>query len=65
MRDRIQFHISEGTVAMRILTWVPLFRVNKEYEEWSGHGGYPMVPEELKGRAISMPYDAKEVLERL
>lgn len=42
-----------------------LFRVNKEYKEWSGHGGYSMVPEELKGRATSMPYDAKEVLERL
>jgi NAD-dependent SIR2 family protein deacetylase len=42
-----------------------LFRINKGYKEWSGHGGYPMVPEELKGRATSMPYDAKEVLERL
>jgi hypothetical protein len=42
-----------------------LFRVNKEYKEWSGHGGYSMVPEELNGRATSMPYDAKEVLERL
>jgi NAD-dependent SIR2 family protein deacetylase len=42
-----------------------LFRINKEYKEWPGHGGYPMVPEELKGRATSMPYDAKEVLERI
>jgi NAD-dependent SIR2 family protein deacetylase len=42
-----------------------LFRINKEYQEWSGHGGYSMVPEQLKGRATSMPYDAKEVLEHL
>jgi NAD-dependent SIR2 family protein deacetylase len=42
-----------------------LFRINKEYKEWPGHGGYCMVPEQLKGRATSMPYDAKEVLERL
>jgi NAD-dependent SIR2 family protein deacetylase len=42
-----------------------LFRINKEYKEWPGHGGYPMVPEELKERATSMPYDAKEVLEHL
>lgn len=42
-----------------------LFRINKGYREWSGHGGYPMVPLELKGRATSMPYDAKEVLEHL
>ena len=42
-----------------------LFRINKEYKEWSGHRGYALVPDELKGRATSMPYDAKEVLERL
>ena len=42
-----------------------LFRVNREYKEWPGHGGYPMVPLELKGRATSMPYDAGEVLEHL
>jgi NAD-dependent SIR2 family protein deacetylase len=42
-----------------------LFRINKEYKEWPGHGGYPMVPEELKGRATSMPYDAEEVLTHL
>lgn len=42
-----------------------LFRVNKEYREWPGHGGYPMVPEELEGKATPMPYDAKEVIERL
>jgi NAD-dependent SIR2 family protein deacetylase len=42
-----------------------LFRINKEYKEWPGHGGHPMVPEELKGRATSMSYDAKEVLAHL
>lgn len=42
-----------------------LFRVNTEYREWPGHGGYPMVPEQLKGRATSMPYNAKEVIECL
>jgi NAD-dependent SIR2 family protein deacetylase len=42
-----------------------LFRVNKEYREWPGHGGYSIVPEELMEKATSMPYDAKEVVERL
>jgi NAD-dependent SIR2 family protein deacetylase len=42
-----------------------LFRVNREYREWTGHGGYPMVPPELNGRATSLPFDAKEVLESL
>jgi NAD-dependent SIR2 family protein deacetylase len=42
-----------------------LFRINKEYREWPGHGGYPMVPRELRGRATSMPFDAKEVVEHL
>jgi NAD-dependent SIR2 family protein deacetylase len=42
-----------------------LFRVNKEYREWPGHGGFPMVPEELIGKATPMPYDAKDVIERL
>lgn len=42
-----------------------LFRVNKEYKEWPGHGGYAMVPMALQGRATSMPYDAQDVLEHL
>ena len=32
-----------------------LFRVNREYREWPGQGGYPMVPEELVGKATPMP----------
>jgi NAD-dependent SIR2 family protein deacetylase len=40
-----------------------LFRVNREYREWPGHGGYPMLPRELRGKSTSMPYDAKEVIE--
>jgi NAD-dependent SIR2 family protein deacetylase len=42
-----------------------LFRINREYKEWPGHGGYPMVPPELKGKATSIPFDAKDVLECL
>ncbi|NLO47838.1 MAG: hypothetical protein GX111_05900 [Clostridiales bacterium] len=42
-----------------------LFRVNKEYKEWPGHGGFPMVPKELSGKATPMPYDAKDVIEWL
>ncbi len=42
-----------------------LFRVNTEYREWPGHGGFPMVPAELSGKATPMPYDAKDVIERL
>ena len=42
-----------------------LFRVNKEYKEWPGHGGYPMVPEEIKHAATEMPYDAADVIESL
>ena len=42
-----------------------LFRVNKEYREWPGHGGYPMVPAEISGKATSMPYDIKDVIEHL
>jgi hypothetical protein len=39
-----------------------LFRINKEYKEWPGHGGYPMVPEEIKHAATEMPYDAADVI---
>ncbi len=42
-----------------------LFRINKEYKEWPGHGGFSMIPSELKDKATSMPYDAKEVIETL
>lgn len=42
-----------------------LFRVNREYREWPGHGGYAMVPAELAGRATAMPWDAGEVIEHL
>jgi NAD-dependent SIR2 family protein deacetylase len=42
-----------------------LFRVNKEYKEWTRHGGYAIVPAELNGRATSIPFDAKEVIEHL
>ncbi|NLV31516.1 MAG: NAD-dependent protein deacetylase of SIR2 family [Acidobacteria bacterium] len=42
-----------------------LFRVNREYREWPGHGGFAMVPAELAGRATPMPWDAGEVIERL
>ena len=42
-----------------------LFRVNKEYREWPGQGGYPMIPKELEGKATSMPFDAAEVINRL
>lgn len=42
-----------------------LFRINREYREWPGHGGYAVVSDELDGRATSMPYNAKDVIERL
>lgn len=42
-----------------------LFRINKEYREWPGHGGYAGVPLELRGKSTAMPYDAKEVIEWL
>jgi hypothetical protein len=42
-----------------------LFRVNREYKEWPGQGGYPMFPEEIKDKATPMPFDAGEVIERL
>ncbi|NLM46759.1 MAG: Sir2 silent information regulator family NAD-dependent deacetylase [Firmicutes bacterium] len=42
-----------------------LFRVNKEYKEWPGHGGYPMVPDAIKHAATEMPYDAADVIEHL
>ncbi len=42
-----------------------LFRVNRGYREWPGHGGYPMVPKALSGKATPMPYDAKDVIEWL
>lgn len=42
-----------------------LFRVNREYDQWPGHGGFPMVPEELGDKATEMPFDAKEVIESL
>lgn len=42
-----------------------LFRINKEYREWPGHGGFAMVPNELKGKATAMPYDAKDIIEIL
>ncbi len=42
-----------------------LFRVNKEYKEWPGHGGFAMVPEKLEGNATAMPFDAKDVIESL
>ncbi|NLL40127.1 MAG: NAD-dependent protein deacetylase of SIR2 family [Clostridiales bacterium] len=42
-----------------------LFRVNCEYEQWPGHGGFPMVPEELKDKATPMPFDARKVIEHL
>ena len=39
-----------------------LFRVNREYREWAGQGGYPMIPAELADKATSMPYDAGDVI---
>jgi NAD-dependent SIR2 family protein deacetylase len=42
-----------------------LFRINKGYREWPGHDGYPKVSERLEGKATSMPFDAKEVIELL
>ena len=42
-----------------------LFRINKEYKEWPGHGGYSMIPKELLGKATPMPYDAKQVIQWL
>ena len=42
-----------------------LFRINKEYKEWPGHGGYSMVPEELGGKSTPMPYNATDVIENL
>jgi NAD-dependent SIR2 family protein deacetylase len=42
-----------------------LFRVNKEYREWPGHGGFPMIPEQIADKATPMPFDAKEVIEWL
>ncbi len=42
-----------------------LFRVNKEYREWPGHGGYSAVPVELGDKATAMPYDAAAVIDWL
>lgn len=42
-----------------------LFRVNREYREWPGQGGYPMVPEQLGSNATSMPYNAGDVIDWL
>lgn len=42
-----------------------LFRINREYREWPGHGGYPTIPEQLISKSTSMPYDAKEVIQQL
>ena len=42
-----------------------LFRINKEYKEWPGHGGYSMISKELLGKATPMPYDAKQVIQWL
>jgi NAD-dependent SIR2 family protein deacetylase len=42
-----------------------LFRINKAYREWEGHEGYSMFPRELEGKASSLPYDAKDVIESL
>ncbi|NLA88024.1 MAG: Sir2 silent information regulator family NAD-dependent deacetylase [Clostridiales bacterium] len=42
-----------------------LFRINREYREWPGHGGYPMIPEPIMDKSTSMPYDARVVIEWL
>lgn len=42
-----------------------LFRINRAYREWEGHEGYSMFPRELEGKASSLPYDAKDVIESL
>ncbi len=42
-----------------------LFRINKGYKEWPGHDGYPIISEELQGKATSMPYDANDVIQAL
>lgn len=42
-----------------------LFRINKEYREWPGHGGYSDIPSELEDRSTPMPFNAKEVIENL
>ncbi len=42
-----------------------LLRINREYREWPGHGGYPMIPEPIMDKSTSMPYDARVVIEWL
>ncbi|NLT13148.1 MAG: hypothetical protein GXY05_02260 [Clostridiales bacterium] len=42
-----------------------LFRVNRGYREWSGHGGHPVIPEPIMDKSTAVPYDAKDVIERL
>ena len=43
-----------------------LFRVNRGYEEYVNHKGYPNVPKDLDGvRAFSLPCDAGEVIHAL
>lgn len=42
-----------------------LFRVNQEYREWPGHGGYSAVPAELGSKATPLPYDASTVIDAL
>ena len=41
-----------------------LFRINRGYRDVR-HPGYPEVPEELEGRAFSLPLDAGEVIDAL
>ena len=49
----------------KLIPGAKLFRVNKGYAEYRNHAGYPKVPEELAGRAFSIPCDATEVIHAL
>lgn len=49
----------------RLIPGAKLFRVNKGYNDLRTHPGYPEVPEELEGRAFSIPLDAAELIHTL
>ncbi|MCQ2406002.1 MAG: hypothetical protein MJ067_02155 [Oscillospiraceae bacterium] len=42
-----------------------LFRINKGYEEYVNHEGYPQIPKELDGKAFSLNCDCAEVINYL
>lgn len=49
----------------RLIPGAQLFRVNRGYRDYGDHPGYPAVPEDLTGRAFSLPLDCGEVIRAL